>query len=110
MKNIRPEFTEEEHAKLKKESDALGVSLKQLVHDRALGIVTEDSPLCSTQMLCDEMEKCREVLNQIIQREVESGIGLYEDNIIRLEMSTAELERVVIEFTRAKLREAKHHG
>lgn len=63
MKNIRPEFTEEEYALLKQKADTLGVSLKQLVRDKALGIVTEDTPLCSTAMLCEEMSKLREVLN-----------------------------------------------
>lgn len=110
MKNVRPEFTEEEYTKIKQEADALGVSLKQFVRDRALGIVTEDTPLCSTKLLCDEMAKCREVLNQIIRKEIESGIGLYEDDIIRTEMTMAELEERVTAFTRTKLREAKHHG
>lgn len=42
MKSIRPEFNEKEYACLKQEADELGVSLKQLVRNRALKIVTED--------------------------------------------------------------------
>lgn len=110
MKTIRPEFTEEEYRKLQQEADSLGVSLKHLVRDKALGIATEDTPLSSTKLLCDEMTKYREVLNQIIRREVESDSRLFEDDIIRIEMTMSDLERIVTAFTRAKLREVKRHG
>ena len=55
MKDIRPQFDEEEYRQLRTEADRLGVSLKQLVRDRALGIVTEETPLCSTRLLCAEI-------------------------------------------------------
>ena len=107
MKDIRPQFTEEEYSQLRTEADRLCVSLKQLVRDRALGIVTEDTPLCSTRLLCEEVAKYRKVLNQIILRETEVDIRLYEDDIIRMEMSLSGLEDIVTEFVKAKLKEAK---
>lgn len=110
MKTIRPEFSEDEYAQMKNEADQLGVSVKQLVRDRALGIITEDTPLCATKLLCDEMARYREILNQIIRREVESDIRLFEDDIIRIEMSMCELEGIVTAFVREKLREAKRDG
>ena len=42
MKTVRPEFEDKEYVQLKNEADRLGVSVKQLVRDRALGIITED--------------------------------------------------------------------
>ena len=72
-----------------------------------MGIVTEDTPLCSTRLLCEEVAKYRKVLNQIILRETEVDIRLYEDDIIRMEMSLSGLEHIVTEFVKAKLKEAK---
>lgn len=110
MKSIRPEFAETEYDSLKQEAGRLGITIKQLVRDRALGIVSEDTPLCSTKMLCDEMSKYREVLNQIIRREVEVDEHLFEDDIIRIEMAMHQLEEIVTAFVREQLREAKRHG
>ena len=51
MKELRLQFQESEHIHLKTESDRLGVSLKQLVHDRALGVSPEKTPMGSAKML-----------------------------------------------------------
>ena len=110
MKDVRPQFTEEEYFALRAEADRLGVSLKRLVRDRALGIATEDTPLCSAKLLCIEMAAYREVLNQIIQRETQANIHLYENDIIRMEMSVSRLEDTVIAYVRTKLREEKSDG
>ena len=110
MKNIRPEFTEEEHAMLKQEADQLGISLKQMVRDRALKIATEDTPLSRAKILSDEIAKCREVLNEIIRREILAEEHLYQDDIIRIEMSMCELEEIVISFVREQIREVNRHG
>ena len=107
MKDIRPQFTEEEYTQLRAEADRLGISLKQLVRDRALGIETEDQPLCSTRLLCIEMAKYRNVLNKIILRETKADVRLYEDDIIRMEASVSGLEDVVTEFVKTKLKETK---
>lgn len=107
MKDIRPQFDEEEYSQLRTEADRLGVSLKQLVRDRALGIVTEETPLCSTRLLCAEIAEYRKVLNQIILRETETSCHLFEDDIIRMEMSIAALEDIVTEFVKAKMKEEK---
>lgn len=110
MKDIRPQFTEEEYHALRSEADRLGISLKQLVHNRASGIVSENTPLCSAKLLCAEMAAHRKVLNQIIQRETQANIHLYEDDIIRMEMSVSRLEDTVIAYVRTKLREEKSDG
>ena len=110
MKDVRPQFTEEEYFALRAEADLLGISLKRLVRDRALGIATEDTPLCSARVLCAEMTACREVLNQIIQRETEADVRLYEDDIIRIEMTMCELEGIVTTFVGKMIRQVKRNG
>jgi hypothetical protein len=110
MKSIRPEFNEQEYEMLTQEADELGISLKQLVRDQALKIVTGDTPLSKAKILSGEISKCREVLNGIIKREIDSNEHLYEDDIIRIEMAMHELEEIVTVFVRDQLREAKRYG
>ena len=110
MKDIRPQFTEEEYNCLRAEADRLGVSLKQLVHDRAIGIDSENTPLNLAKRLSEEVSVCRRDINKIIQRETRSEFGLYEDDIIRLEMSMCELEGIVTAFVGEVLRRVKRNG
>lgn len=98
MKDVRPQFTEEEYRQLRLEADRLGVSLKQLVRDRALGIVTEDTPLAAAKILSEEISTIREVLNRIIQRETTAEIRLWQDDIIRLEKAMEDVEESVATF------------
>ena len=98
MKDIRPEFTPEEYDRLKEEADRLGVPLKKLVHDRAMQADTGGKPLTAAQMLSMEMSQVRELLNQIIRRESSVEIGLYEDDVIRLELTLARLEEITADF------------
>lgn len=98
MKDIRPEFTPEEYDRLKEEADRLGVPLKKLVHDRAVQAETGGKPLTAAQMLSMEMSQVRELLNQIIRRESPVEIGLYEDDVIRLELTMARLEEITADF------------
>lgn len=98
MKDIRPEFTPEEYHRLSFEAGMLNISLKQLVHDRAVGTAPTDNPLTAAQILAKEISKNREVLNQIIKRETTAEIRLYEDDVIRLEMAMTELEGIVTAF------------
>ena len=98
MKDIRPEFTPEEYERLKEEADRLGVPLKKLVHDRAMQADTGGKPLTAAQMLSMEMSQVRELLNQIIRRESSVEIGLYEDDVIRLELTLARLEEITADF------------
>lgn len=98
MKDIRPEFTPEEYDRLKEEADRLGVPLKKLVHDRAVQAETGGKPLTAAQMLSMEMSQVRELLNQIIRRESTVEIGLYEDDVIRLELTMARLEEITADF------------
>lgn len=98
MKDIRPEFTPEEYERLKEEADRLGVPLKKLVHDRAMQADTGGKPLTAAQMLSIEMSQVRELLNQIIRRESSVEIRLYEDDVIRLELTMARLEEITADF------------
>ena len=98
MKDIRPIFTDEEFSGLRAEADQLGVSLKQLVHDRAVNKSPDDNPLMTAQTLAGEIAKNREVLNQIIKREITADIRLYEDDVIRIETAMSELENIVAAF------------
>lgn len=110
MKSIRPEFNEKEYASLKQEADELGVSLKQLVRDRALRIVTEDTPLCKAKILGAEISKCREVLNEIIRREICTEERLYEDDVIRIEMTMSEIEKTVASFIADEIKRWNTYG
>lgn len=98
MKDIRPEFTPEEFERLKKEADRLGVPLKKLVRDRAVQADTGGKPLTVVQILSMEMSQVRDLLNQIIRRESTVEIGLYEDDVIRLELTMARLEEITADF------------
>ena len=98
MKDIRPEFTPEEYDRLKAEADRLGVPLKKLVHDRAVQADTGVKPLTVAQILSMEMSQVRDVLNQIIRRESTVEIRLYEDDVIRLELTLARLEEITADF------------
>ena len=98
MKDIRPEFTPEEYDRLKEEADRLGVPLKKLVHDRAVQTDAGVKPLTATQILSMEMSQVRDLLNQIIRRESSVEIRLYEDDVIRLELTMARLEEITAEF------------
>lgn len=98
MKDIRPEFTPEEYDGLKEDADRLGVPLKKLVHDRAVQTDTGGKPLTAAQMLSMEMSQVRELLNQIIRRESSVEIRLYEDDVIRLELTLARLEEITADF------------
>ena len=106
MKDIRPEFTPEEYERLKEEADRLGVPLKKLVHDRAMQADTGGKPLTAAQMLSMEMSQVRELLNQIIRRESSVEIGLYEDDVIRLELTMARLEEITADFISQALKGA----
>lgn len=98
MKDVRPEFSPEEYNRLRFEADRLGISLKQLVHDRAVKAAPADNPLTAVQVLASEISKNREILNQIIKRETTAETKLYEDDIIRLEMAMTDLESIVTTF------------
>ena len=98
MKDIRPEFTPEEYDRLKEEADRLGVPLKKLVHDRAVQTDAGGKPLTAAQILSMEMSQVRDVLNQIIRRESSVEIRLYEDDVIRLELTMARLEGITVDF------------
>lgn len=104
MKDIRPQFTPEEYSYLRAEADRLNISLKQLVHDRAVGKATTDNPLTAAQVLSDETSGIREDLNQIIRRETTADIRLYEDDVIRMEMAMTQLEGIVAAFIAEVLR------
>ena len=98
MKEVRTKFTEEEYAGLRTGADRLGMTVKQLVHARATEIAPEDAPLSAAKILSDEIAAYREILNRIIKRETTADIRLYEDDVIRLEMSMRELEGIVAAF------------
>ena len=98
MKDIRPEFTPEEYDRLKAEAVRLGVPLKKRGHDRAVQADTGVKPLTGAQILSMEMSQVRDVLNQIIRRESTVEIRLYEDDVIRLELTLARLEEITADF------------
>lgn len=77
MKEVRIIFSGNEYESLKNAADMRGITVKQLAHDRAIGVVPEDAPLSAAKILADEIAAYREVLNQIIKRETTADIRLY---------------------------------
>ena len=111
MKEIRPKFTNEEYDQLKNEANQCRISVQKLVHDRAVNVDPIDAPLHGAQILSDGMASIRADLNQIIRRETSAEIRLYEDDIIQLEMSMADLEQIVSKYLAQVSRmEVKRHG
>ena len=111
MKDVRPKFTDDEYNQLKNEAKQLRISVQKLVHDRAFNVDPTDTPLYGAQILSDGMTSIRANLNRIIRQETSAGIRLYEDDIIQLEMSMADLEQIVSKYLAQVSRmEVKRHG
>lgn len=110
MKELRLQFQESEHIQLKAKSDRLGVSLKQLVHDRALGVSPEETPMGSAKMLGEQISQYRNVLNQIIRRETQAEVHLYEADIIRMEIMLTNIETMVADYTAQIIKVVKNDG
>lgn len=110
MKEIRVKFQESEYDRIKAEADRLGISIKEYVHIRAMGVSPGDTPMCAAKMFCEEVGKYREALNQIIQREILAGTGLYEDDVIRMELTMSAIENTVADFIKNQLRVVKKSG
>ena len=111
MKEIRPKFTNEEYEQLKNEANQCRISVQKLVHDRAVNVDPVDAPLHGAQILSDGISSIRADLNRIIRRETSAGIRLYEDDMIQLEMSMADLEQIVSKYLAQVSRmEVKRHG
>ena len=111
MQEVRPKFSVEEYESLKKDADRLRISIRQLVHDRAVNCNGDYSHLYGIQALSTEMALIRSEINQVIHREMDEEIRLYEDDIIRLEKSMADLEQVVAKhISRVLRKELPNHG
>ena len=98
MKEIRSKFSDDEYASLNTDAVKLHISIPKLVHDRALQQDPMESPLSGARVLSNGMSGIRNSLNQIIRQETDSGIRLYEDDMIRLETAMAELEHIVCRY------------
>ena len=98
MKDVRLRFADEEYGALKSDADRLQISVRQLVHDRAINRNTADSPLHGAKVLSAEISRIRSCMNQIIRREQNAEIRLYEDDVIQLERRITELEQVVSRY------------
>ena len=108
MKELRFLVTTEEYEKLQSDANQMAVSLKKLIHDRTVN--AEEGPLSSAMMIAKELSKYREVLNQIIQREITADIRLYEDDVILLEQAMAKIENNVASFIRDLMRKGRVNG
>ena len=95
MKEVRPQFSDNEYIVLKAEAHRLHVSIQKLVHDRAVNSNSADSPLHNAQVLSDGMSQIRDCMNRIIRRETDAELRLYEDDVIALEQRMTDLERLV---------------
>ena len=111
MKDVRPQFLDEEYFSLKSDADKLNISVRQLVHDRAINRNATDSPLHGAHVLSGEISRIRSSMNQIIRREQNAEIRLYEDDVIQLERRMTELEEVVSRYIASTIKkEAQLNG
>lgn len=107
MREIRIHISQQNYDAFKNEADNLGISVRQLIHSRAIG---DDMQLVKVKLLCNEIAQCRKLLNQIVQRETHRELGLYEDDIIRMEEIMSRIERTAATYARTALKEAKRGG
>ena len=110
MKDVRLRFKDEEYGTLKSDADRLRVSVRQLVHDRAIKGDSSDPPLHGIQILANEVAQARESMNQIIRRETNAELRLYEDDVIQMERVMAGLEDNVCVLIKEILRRVKQNG
>ena len=110
MKDVRIKFSDQEYETIRSEAEKLQLSVRQLIHDRAMGRDGMQATLYTAQVLSEEMARIRGSLNQIIRRETEAEIRLYEDDVIRLEGIMAKLEQMVAGYIADALREVRTHG
>lgn len=107
MREIRVHISQQDYDMLKNDADNLGISVRQLVNSRAVGC---DWQLAKAKLLCQEIAKCRELLNQIVRHETQREVGLYEDDIIRLEEMMYDIEKTTAAYVSAVLKEIKRIG
>ena len=110
MKDFRLRFADEEYGELKSDADRLQISVRQLVHDRAIKGDSPDPPLHGVQILTNEVAQARESMNQIIRRETNAELRLYEDDVIRMERVMTNLEENVCVLIKEILRQVKKNG
>ena len=110
MKDVRLKLLDDEYEAIRSDADRLQLSVRQLIHDRATGRDGMQAALYGAQVLSEEMGRIRGALNQIIRRETEAEIRLYEDDVIRLEGIMAKLEQMVTGYITDALREGRAHG
>ena len=106
MKEIRIIFTPEEYNRLDDEAVSLGVTVKKLIHTRAVGIGLEGSSIYAARELSNEISQYRESLNRIIKRETTAEIRLYEDDIIMMEQIMVHIEEMVALYIAHAIKEA----
>lgn len=110
MKDVRLKLLDEEYEAIRSDAEQLQLSVRQLIHDRATGRDSIQAALYSALVLSEEMARIRGALNQIIRRETEAEIRLYEDDVIQVERIMAELEQMVTRYIADTLREVQSHG
>ena len=110
MKEIRSHFNELEYTLLKDSADQYGVSIKQLIRDRALGISQEEKPLVVVQKLGETLGECRDMMNEIIKREICTKDHLYEDDIIRMEKLLTRAESMVADCIAQMIKVGENNG
>ncbi len=110
MKILRIELGEGEYGQLREEAGRLGVSVRQLVHDRAVATDSDGAILGSAKIMADEIARCREAINDVIRYEMGASPRLYEADIIRLENSICKIEGIVAAFIGEALRQVRKNN
>lgn len=98
MKEIRSQFSAEEYELLKADATHQHVSLRQLVHDRAVNPASAGSSLYEIQVLSNGISQVRDCMNKIIRQETHTELRLYEDDVIELEYRMFDLEQLVSDY------------
>ena len=107
MKEVTLKFRHDEYALLQADANKLQISVRQLIRNRAL---EAGCALCKAMAMSAELSLIREQINRLIRQETDQAPRLYEDDLIRLEMTMTELEQTVTRYISDLLTEVRAYG
>lgn len=92
-KYIKVKFTEDELIYLTAEANQQNTRINRLIHDKAMDVdFYKRAPLSDAIFISRELSIVRELLNDVIKREIADGSGLYERDVISLEKLLKQIE------------------
>ena len=110
MKSVTVRLRDEEYEELRSNAERIGKTVCQAARDRAVGNAADIAWLDAAETLSWQLGEVRSSLNVIIRREIVSGSGLYEEEILEIERAMAEVEMSVDRYIRDGIKEVMKRG